>query len=318
MDRQSRPHRSRPRDFLGFWQKTLAELEGVCPNLVREPLDTDSTDLALEGISFLSLGHRRIQGYFLRPRDEERGPLVIHAHGYGSSCTVQWDWARAGFNVVGIDVRGFGRSKPALPKPSRWGYVLSGISTPETSVLRGAVCDYVRAAEIGQSLLAPSARRTVFYGRSFGGAIALMAEGVAHAADLLAVGVPTFGWAEGRYFFVKDGSGQEINAYLHAYPDHTEDVMLVLRYFDSIHFAGITACPTLIGIGLEDMVVPADTVYAIAKQLAGPVEIMEFPVSHTNKPEEALWERFEARWEYLAKEGIPSDFGHCPERPRRA
>jgi len=319
MDRQFRPYRSHPKDFLGFWQNTLAELEDVRPDLVRETLETDGrTDLALDGISFLSLCNERIQGYFLRPKDERHGPLVIHAHGYGSCCTVQWDWARAGFAVVGIDVRGFGRSQKALPKPSRWGYVLSGIGRPETSVLRGAVCDYVRAARIGQSLLGPNRPPTVLYGRSFGGALALMAEGVAHLADFLALGVPSFGWAEGRHFFVRDGSGQEINAYLRAYPDQTEDVMLVLRYFDSMHFAGHVACPVLLGIGLEDMVVPAHTVYAIANRLAGPVEIMEFPVSHSDRPEEALWDRFEARWERLAKDGFPPDFGRRPERPRGA
>lgn len=316
MRRQFRPTSARPKDFVGFWQSTLEELEDVPVDLMREAVEASGCpDLVFEEISFRSLWGKRVHGYFLRPSEGGDSPLVIHAHGYGSCCTVQWDWGRAGFSVIGIDVRGYGRSDGALPNPSRWGYVLTGIGSPETSVLRGAVCDYVRAAQVGQRLLAPHQRHTVLYGRSFGGALALMAEGAAHLADFLALGVPSFGWTEGRHFFVKDGSGQEINAYLRTYPDHTEDVMLVLRYFDSIHFAGLVSCSTLLGVGLEDVVVPANTVYAIANHLAGPVEIMEFPVSHTDRPEEKLWDSFEARWEQLAKQELPTDFGRKPGEP---
>ena len=313
MRRQLRSVATPPKDFTGFWRKTLKELDSVPVNLTRSHVNaTVSENQILEDISFDSLWGKRIHGYFLRQKDSEDSPLVIHAHGYGSTCTVQWDWARAGLNVIGIDIRGFGRSAGAVPNVSKWGYVLTGMASPEKSVLRGAVCDYIRATRIGQTLLAPRRRCTVLYGRSFGGGLALMAEGVAQVADFLALGVPTFGWAEGRYFFVKDGSGQEINDYLRTYPDSTEDVMLVLRYFDSIHFAELVRCPTLVGVGLEDEVVPAKTVYAIVSHLRGPVEIMEFPVSHTERPEEKLWDRFEAAWERVAQQGIPDDFGQNP------
>jgi len=316
MRKQLRSVTPRPRDFQDFWQGTLEEIDDVPFGLTRECVSAfGSTDPRLEYISFNSLWGERIHGYFLQPADGKDCPLVIHAHGYGSCCSVQWDWGRAGFNVIGIDVRGFGRSAGALPNVSKWGYVLTGVGSPETSVLRGAVCDYLRAAQVGQRLLAPDARRTVLYGRSFGGALALMAEAIAQIADFLALGVPSFGWAEGRYFFVKEGSGQEINAFLRAHPDHTEDLMLVLRYFDSTYFAELVRRPALVGLGLEDVVVPAKTVYAIANHLGGPLEIMEFPVSHTDKPEEKLWDKFEARWQQLVKQDFPADFGQVPNHP---
>ena len=110
------------------------------------------------------------------------------------------------------------------------------------------------------------------------------------------LGVPTFGWAEGRYFLVKSGSGAEIARYLEARPEHAEDVMLVLRYFDAMNFAGLVSCRTLIGLGLHDPVVPPETVYSIANHFSAPIEIMEFPVSHTALPEEKRWEQFEVRW----------------------
>ena len=85
--------------------------------------------------------------------------------------------------------------------------------------------------------------------------------------------------------------------------------MLVLRYFDTVNFADRITCPTLVGLGLKDHVVPAKTVYAIANHLKGPHELMEFPVSHSDHPEEQLWQRFEAKWIELAIDGVSDTFG---------
>ncbi|MGF1472442.1 MAG: acetylxylan esterase [Rubrobacteraceae bacterium] len=329
MQRGSGPSPTRPRDFLRFWEKTRTELGLVSPEIEREPEvyggvaflrrqgqlprntlhPTAQADLHLENISFASLRDARIHGYLLRWDDDEERPLVIHSHGYNSQAEVRWSWAARGINVLGIDVRGFGRSRAALEAPSRWGFMLTGRESPETYVLRGAVCDLMRAVEVGQSILGPRVERLVIHGVSFGGALALMSEAVMQVADFLTVGVPTFGWAEGRHFFVKRGSGSEINDFLDSHPYEAEDLMFVLRYFDTMNFAGLVRCPALVGLGQKDEVVPSPTVYAVANHLGGPHEIMEFPVSHSQAPEQRLWKHFEDNWLTLATEGVPPDFG---------
>lgn len=295
-----------------FWEATRRELAEVAPQLERHPLPQQhAPHLELEHLSFLSLGGVRVHGYQLYWKDGGKRPLVIHSHGYNSECSVMWEWAEAGLNVVGVDIRGFGRSRDALPKKSKWGFMLTGVEAPDRYVLRGAICDYMRAAEVGRELLAGRVERTVLHGASFAGGLALMSESVLQVADLLAVGVPTFGWAEGRQFFVQSGSGREINEFLTHRPEHAEDMMVVMRYFDPINFAGLVRCPTLLGVGIEDEVVPAPTVFAIANHLGGPHEVMEFPVSHTELPEEVQWQRFGARWLQLATKGVPAGFGEA-------
>jgi len=235
---------------------------------------------------------------------------VVNGHGYGGQVSPQWSWARAGLNVVGVDVRGWGQSRAALTSPSPWGWVLSGIESPERSVLRGAVCDYLRAAVVGRGLLGDATSRVVLQGASLAGGLALMAEALGGVADLLAVAVPTFGWAEGRRLLASSGSAAEINRYLERRPEHAaEDVMVVLRYFDPVNFAGQVVCPTLVGVGLVDPVVPAATVLAIAEHLGGPAEVLRFPVSHSGGPEEDHWSAFERRWLELAVGGVPAGFG---------
>lgn len=320
MRRRLKPALTRPQDFDAFWTSTRLQLERIEPCLERRPLPRGRDgDPRAEVVSFDSLGRARISAYFVHGDGDPSRPLVIDSHGYGGRCRPRRDWARAGLDVLSVDIRGFGLSAAALPRSSRWGYVLTGVETPEGSVLRQAVADYMQAARVGRRLRTGPIPRIVFHGISFAGGLALMAQAVlGHtddrsaepaAADLLAVGVPTFGWAEGRNLYVRSGSGAEISRYLVHRPDLVEDTMLVMRYFDSINFADWVRCPALVGLGLEDRVVPAKTVYSIVNHLAGPHELMEFPVSHSDHPDERLWDQFEDRFLELALHGLPEDFG---------
>jgi cephalosporin-C deacetylase len=306
--RSVKPELNLPPDFEEFWRETLAELNGVDSEAETIDVDHDRGDnMKLQQLNFNSLGGTRVSGYLLTAPGPR--PLIVHSHGYGSQCDVRWDWAESGVNVLGVDIRGFGRSTKAAGRVSRAGYVLTGIRSPETSILRSAVCDYMRALQVGRELLGQQTTRLVAHGISFAGGLALMAEAVLQTVDVLVVGVPTFGWAEGRHFFVKLGSGAEISDYLAARPASATDVALVLGYFDSMNFAPDVTCPTLVGLGLSDDVVPAKTVYAIANHLGGPYEVMEFPVSHTDHPDERLWEAFDSRCIELARHGPAVGFG---------
>lgn len=314
MRKEIKPLPTKPVDFERFWSKTKEELLTIPLSIQQEPSGTEKQGCAHTNLSFLSLENKRIHGYALQWQDAQSRPLIIHAHGYMSQTEVRWKWAEQGFNVVGVDIRGFGRSRSVIPEHSKWGYVLTGIESPEQSVLRGAVCDYIQAARVAQKICAGKVSFLVLQGMSFAGGLALMAEYVLQAADLLAVGVPTFGWAEGRKLFAQSGSGQEINHFLATHPEYEEDTMLVLRYFDTVNFADHIHCPTLVGAGVVDPVVPAYTVYAIANHLSGPHEIMEFPVSHTDLPEEQHWEKFEEYWIQLTQQGLPNDFGESEHK----
>ena len=310
MREQFKPPLTRPQDFSAFWRSTRLQLEQMDPKVqLDSAMEGATPHVGGEIVSFLSLGHVRISGYFLRWLDARPRPLVISSHGYGNHCRPRWDWARQGVNVLSIDIRGFGISRAALPTPSRWGYVLTGIETPETSVIRAAVCDYMQGARIGHELCEDRTSKIVFEGVSFSGGLALMSQAILGLADLLAIGVPTFGWAEGRNLFVKSGSGAEISQYLARRPDHVEDTMVVLRYFDAVNFADQVNCPVVLALGLKDEVVPAKTVYAIANHLQVPYELLEFPVSHSDGPEQQQWNQFESYWMRLALEGLPAQFG---------
>lgn len=311
--RRTRPALTTPQDFEAFWKRTRRELEAVDPAVESEPdRRRPYPQLELCNMSFRSWGGARIAGYRLFWKDDRPRPLVVHGHGYNSRCSVQWLWALQGLNVVGVDIRGFGRSRAAVERRSPWGFMLTGFESPETHVLRGAVCDYIQAARVGQGLARGRASALIYSGFSFSGALALMAQAAAPRADLLTVGMPTFGWHDGRNQLAQAGSAVEVRRFRERQPHCAEAVRNTLRYFDAMNFAPMVRAPTLLGVGLRDIVVPPPTVYAVRNRFECPLETMEFPVSHTDEPEEAEWERFNARWTALALEGVPQGFGGPP------
>ena len=299
--RDRKPPLTCPSDFDSFWRATWEELQ-------QTPLElsfrhTPAHTPQLRWFSCRSLNDATIQGYLLSWNDNRQRPLVVHSHGYNDQVRPNRHCFERGMHVCGIDIRGFGRSAEALRRAPE-GYMLSGIDSKHSYVLRGAVCDYARAIDVAEAAIGDRIGRTVLEGTSFAGGLAIMAEAQAQRADLLVVAVPTFGWHAGRRRLVKYGSGAEINAFISARPELERATMDTLCYFDSMNFAPKIRCPVLVGVGLRDDVVPAPTVFAIANHFTAPRLIREFPVSHSDEPEEKLWERFVDEWLELATQDL--------------
>ena len=261
---------------------------------------TTSDGNRITPIRFASLGGGDIQGFFIESEAADGGgrrPLVVTTHGYNSHCNPVLDARHvtaSGADLLCFDIRGFGLSRTACAVDPD-GYILTGIGDSRTSILRGAVCDYVRAAEVG-ALLQAGGGGTVFHGRSFGGALAIMAQAVAPRADYLVAAVPTLGWADGRRRTATGGSTLEVNEYLARRPAAEAAVMRTLAYFDTVNYADRVACDALVGVGMLDDVVPPATVYAIANHMAPRPQVMELPVSHSDLLEERHWVNFDRRW----------------------
>ena len=255
-------------------------------------------------VRFRSLGGRGIQGFLITPGVRQpdappvsRRPLVVSTHGYNSRANPVLEarhTAACGADLFCFDVRGFGLSRPGCPTEAG-GWVLTGLSDPATSILRGAVCDFVRAAEVAVRLEAGRGG-IVFHGRSFGGALALMAQAVSQRAAYVAAAVPTLGWTEGRLRLARAGSAREVNDHLALHPADRGPFLRSLAYFDTMNFADRVRCPSLVGVGAYDEVVPPATVYAVTNRMAPAPEIMELPVSHTERIDEQRWVEFDRRW----------------------
>jgi cephalosporin-C deacetylase len=307
------PLRADPAGFDEFWTTTyerLLEIEPQ-PTLARQKPPADG--LIYDLLAYRSFGNVSIAGYLLTHDVAEPRPLIVHSHGYNSQYDVMLNWANSGCNILGIDFRGFGRSQHL--DMALGGYVLTGIDSATTSILRGAAMDLVQALRTARILLGPRLASLTLYGFSFGGAMALAAASLDRNLDFLVAGQPTLGWHNERLRLARAGSSAELTRYMESKPGERDTVMQTLEYFDAMHFAARVTTPTMIGIGLDDDVVPSRSVMAVTNHLAAPdLELRILPVSHSDDPRESLWATFDDEWLDLARHGIPDDFGTAERR----
>ncbi len=307
------PLRNEPPDFDDFWSGTHEHLLEIdpCPTLARQKPPAEG--LVYDRLSFRSFGNVTIAGYLLTHDVAEPRPLIVHSHGYNSQYDVMLNWANSGCNILGIDFRGFGRSEHL--DMALGGYVLTGIGSAHTSILRGAAMDLVQALRTARLLLGSRLASTTLYGFSFGGGMALMAAALDRDVDFMVIGQPTLGWHSERLRLSKAGSSAEINRYLSCKPGERDAVMQTLAYFDTMHFAARVTTPAMVGIGLDDDVVPSRSVMAVTNHIAASaLELRILPVSHSDDPRESLWAAFDEEWIDMARRGLPDDFGSAERR----
>ncbi len=172
-------------------------------------------------------------------------------HGYGGANDPERvrRLSSLGFDVVGVDMRGFGMSRDAVVGLSPYGYLLTGARSRDDSILRGAVCDYVQAYRAACQWFGTPPAAT-FQGFSFAGGLAIMAAGVLamgreaglrlpRPPGVVALGAPTFGDVDRRIRLCQAGSGKELIEYLQMHPERTEEALGVFRYYDACYFAPI-------------------------------------------------------------------------------
>lgn len=294
-----------PADFDSFWNATVAELSKVPIDLeikwCAPPSDLPSDvryNVRYAEWFANSLGGRRIGGPLTLPHTVA-GPQWVYGHGYNSIDTgTTWrpDLALKGFVAVGLDARGYNRSRmhgdPKVP-----GWALAGIEASDSYILRGAVADLVRTVEAARLIEGVDPQRTVLWGGSFSGGLATLAAPWIENLAYLVLKVPTFGAYNLRRTLVKKGSGAEINEYIDALnPPDRERLIERLRYFDAVNAAPlIHRVPTTVGLGVSDVVVPGETVAALYHALGtADKELLCYPCSHSAHPLKSAWEDFES------------------------
>lgn len=288
-----------PGDFDSFWLETLAQLDEIPLALEIEPCPSPPgfEDIECAVWSADSFGGRQIAGPLTMPRSGFHA-LWVYGHGYGDVASgAAWrpEIARQGFAAIGVDARGFARSRrpgdPAVP-----GWITKGIESIRSYILRGAVMDTVRAVQVARSLPGADRCRTVLTGFSFSGGLAVMAAPWIPDLGYIAVGVPTFGAYDLRRTLVKGGSGAELNRLLDGLDEGAVRALRErLRYFDAVNFAArIEGVPVTVGYGVVDPIVPAETVVAIYHALAAAdKELLSFPCAHYDHPLLERWAGFD-------------------------
>ena len=171
----------RPADFDDFWERSLAEMKAVDPQieLIPAAFQVDFADCF--HLYFTGVGGARIHAKLIRPKHANvPHPAVLMFHGYSGS---SGDWhdklgyAAAGFTVAALDCRGQGGLSQDSGGTSGWtlhGHIVRGLDdAPEKLAFRQIFLDTAQLARIVTAMPDVDEARVGAMGGSQGGALTL-------------------------------------------------------------------------------------------------------------------------------------------------
>ena len=287
----------RPADFEAYWERALAELASIDPQVKLTPADISLPGIECFDLHFTSAGGARIYAKYARPRAPGRHPAVLQFHGYSMNSGEWFDklgWPAAGSIVAAMDVRGQGgRSEDtgSVRGTTLRGHIVRGLDDPDPDKLfyRQAFLDTAQLARVVMSFAETDPARVSCWGQSQGGGLALAC---AALEPRIARCAPIFPFlCDYRRVWEMDQAKDayfELNYFFRMFdPRHEreEEIFTKLGYIDCQHLASRIKAETLMATGLMDTICPPSSQFAAYNKIGAPKDVVIYPdFAHENLP----------------------------------
>lgn len=264
---------TREPDFDAFWANTLAALGEVDPQfeMIRRP-DGDTETHELYEVKMRSLSDIRVGGWYEKPKADGTFPALLLLPGYMQSMAPTK--TRDPIAVLAFNIRGHGNSQEDVPgEPAD--YWVRGLDDKEGYFYQGAYADCVRAVDFLASRPEVDKDRIAVAGGSQGGGLSLATAALDRRISLCAPDIPFLcNW--GKFFKITEWP--EIDQWIEAEPRRSwESLLRTISYFDTLNMADRITCPVFLGLGLQDEVCPAATIFAVYNRLDVPKSYRVYP-----------------------------------------
>lgn len=281
----------RPADFDEFWSRSIAELDGIAPDVHTEPADFSCSFAACEDLYFTSTDNVRVHGKLLRPA-KPNGAAVLSFHGYTGNAG-EWvallPYAAAGITVAAMDCRGQGglTDDPGQRKgTSLHGHIIRGLESalqgePERFIYRNIFLDTVQFSRVIKALPDVDASRVGATGWSQGGGLTLACAALDPEIYRIAPVYPYL--CDYKRVWEMDLAVHAYNGlrefFRHHDPLHERETEIfeALGYIDVQHLTDRIRAQTLLGIGLTDQTCPPSTQFAAYNRISAPKELAVYP-----------------------------------------
>ena len=287
-----------PRDFDRYWELALEELASTHPDPVWTENRAISHSFArCYTLTFTGVGGARVHARVVLPTGSDRPTAAaIQFHGYARRT---YDWAEglklslaaSGVAYAGLDCRGQGglsEDTGCVSGNTLKGHLVRGLTDavngrPEKLFYRAQYMDAVRLVQLIGEHDAVDGDRISTFGRSQGGALALVA---AALEPRVAQCLPTFPFLSDfkRAYDMDvagaDGPYGEISDWFRRFdPLHELEVQVfeALGYIDIQNFAPRISAPVEWSIGLMDKICPPSTQFAAYNKLRGDKTMLVYP-----------------------------------------
>lgn len=281
----------RPADFDAYWDKAIAEMKAVKPNVELIPATDFSVSCAdCFDLYFTGVKGARIHAKYLRPKNApaRRHPAVVQFHGYSGN---SGDWSpklsytALGFSFASLDCRGQGGKSEdvgGVKGNTHQGHIIRGLDDkPENLLFRDIFLDTAQLAGIVMGMDEVDPARVGAIGGSQGGALTLACAALEPRIKRLAPMFPFL--CDYRRIWDMDlceDAYLEIKRYFRMFdPQHKrrDEIFTKLGYIDNQHLANRIRGEVLMGTGLMDKICPPSTQFAAYNKITSPKKMLLYP-----------------------------------------
>lgn len=279
----------RPTDFDAYWERGLAEMRTVDPQIQLQKSEFSVPFADCYDLYFTGVRGARIHCKYVKPKHMETPhPALIQFHGYTENAgdwTDKLSYAALGFSVIAMDCRGQGGSSEdtgGVKGTTLNGHIIRGLDDhPDQLLFRHIFLDTAELASIVMNLPEVDENRIGVTGWSQGGALSLACAALEPRVNRVAPVYPFL--SDYKRVWEMDLATQAYkelrNFFRHHDPQHKreEEIFTRLGYIDIQNLTERIQGEVLLGVGLMDAICPPSTQFAAFNKITSNKSLEIYP-----------------------------------------
>ncbi|MDY6932633.1 MAG: acetylxylan esterase [Spirochaetota bacterium] len=275
---QNFPPLNRAEDYIEFWKRSISELKRISIDPTFEKEGGDSGFFDIINVSFRGYLKSRIRGKLYLPKHIEKPRVIISIPDYNLMPGYEQYPLDKELAFFFLELRGHDILNTITTKEEKLpGFILDNILVKDSFYVKSIYLDVYRIIDLLRLYDRLDCNSIGLIGKGLGAAAGLFATVYSDRIKAIVLDTPSFCHLELSQNISKSDTTKEINQFLSNHRGKKKIIKKNLSYFDAINLAEEIICPTLVTVGLKDILSPPQCVFALFNHLVCDKTVEVYP-----------------------------------------